>query len=92
MGAGQLGVTEGKGGRSQDSGGKTTAVLTSVLPVLVPIQEKKRGVRQRYLPLLPARCLPGPAQAGYRRALGCIRALVTVSPLQPAEPSAFRHP
>ena len=50
------------------------------LNVLVPVQEKKRVVRQRYLPFLPC-CLPGLAQAGYPRALGCIRVLVIGSPL-----------
>lgn len=75
---------KGKGQR-QDSGGTTIAGITSV-NILMPVQEKKRGVKQRYLPFLPC-CLPGPAQAGYPRALGCIRALVTGSPLQSADPS-----
>lgn len=65
------------------------AGLTSVLTVLVPIQEKKRVVRQRCLPPLPY-CLQGPSQAGDPRALGYSKVLVTRRPS--ADPSEFRHP
>lgn len=73
-------------GQRQNSGGKTKYNWSDFsLNVLVPVQEKKRGMRQRYLSFLPC-CLPGPALAGYPRALGCIRVLVTGSPLQ-SDPS-----